>query len=95
MMSGPVPERRTILKEAQKYISEKWNKKRGYFAGPVCEPLRDMVVLVAREPAVVTVVTIVSSVEFDVEEMAFKANMERSFSNSWLTWLALLCICLT
>ena len=49
--------------------------------------MRDMVVLVAREPAVVTVVTIVSSVEFDVEEMAFKVNMERSFSNSWLTWL--------
>ena len=48
----------------------------------MCEPLRDMVVLVAREPAVVTVVTIVSSVEFDVEEMAFKVNMERSFSNS-------------
>ena len=86
-MSGPVPERWSILKEAQKYISEKWNKKRGYFAGPVCEPLRDMVVLVAREPAVVTVVTTVSSVEFDVEEIAFKANMERSFSNSWLTWL--------
>ena len=92
-MSGPVPERWSILKEAQKYISEKWNKKRGYFAGPVCESLRDMVVLVAREPAVVTVVTIVSSVEFDVEEMAFKVNIQ-----SWLTvlaWLALLCICLT
>ena len=64
----------------------------------MCEPLRDMVVLVESELAVVTVVTIVSSVEFDVEEMAFKVNMERSFSNSWfivLAWLALLCICLT
>ena len=48
----------------------------------MCEPLRDMVVLVASEPAVVTVVTIVSSVEFDVEEIAFKVNMERSFSKS-------------
>ena len=64
----------------------------------MCEPLRDMVVLVESELAVVTVVTIVSSVEFDVEEMAFKVNMERSFSNSRLSvlaWLALLCICLT
>ena len=51
----------------------------------MCEPLRDMVVLVESELAVVTVVTIVSSVEFDVEEMAFKVNMERSFSKSWLT----------
>ena len=39
--------------------------------------MRDMVVLVASEPAVVTVVTIVSSVEFDVEEIAFKVNIQR------------------
>ena len=39
--------------------------------------MREMVVLVEREPAVVTVVTIVSSVEFDVEEMAFNMNIQR------------------